>query len=119
MAKAAKKKRMQEVAKSVKKQGAHSRAKFAPRNTKAKENVKARGKGKRNDKGKVECKLPVSKESNVVLKVSRHDQDLKAALPSGNSISVVLTAVTARARAAWINPNTTSKLPLGNAAFKS
>ena len=40
MAKAAKKKRMQEVAKLVKKQGAQSRTKSAPRNTKAKENVK-------------------------------------------------------------------------------
>ena len=99
MAKAAKKKRMQEVAKSVKKQGAQSRTKSAPRNTKAKENVKARGKEKRNDKGKVECKLPVSKESNVVLKVSRHDQDLKAALPSGNFDVVLGLIHAARARA--------------------
>ena len=99
MAKAAKKKRMQEVAKSVKKQGAQSRTRFAPRNAKAKENVKARGKEKRNDKGKVECKLPVSKESNVVLKVSRHDQDLKAALPSGNFDVVLGLIHAARARA--------------------
>ena len=44
MAKAAKKKRMQKVAKLVKKQGAQSRTKSAPRNTKAKENMKVRGK---------------------------------------------------------------------------
>ena len=99
MAKAAKKKRMQKVAKSVKKQGAQSRTKSAQRNTQAKENVKARGKEKRNDKGKVECKLPVSKESNVILKVSRHDQDLIAALPSGNFDVVLGLIHAARARA--------------------